>query len=111
MGQKGVRMNWPDAWQSSDGLAFVRDGVGWRVDIVRTLPQRLGEPVGVELPLEGKLIGEGDTLLAIELSKARVEFAAPAAIEVCESRNLSDRVAESGSGGVAWLLVIRPRST
>lgn len=103
-------MNWPDTWQSDDGLAFVRDGEGWRVDIVRTLPQRLGEPVGVELPREGMIVEEGQSLLAIELSKARVEFAAPATIEVCESRNLSGQVADSGSGGVAWLLVIRPRS-
>lgn len=104
-------MNWPDTWQSEDGLAFVRDGDAWRVDVVRALPQRLGEPVAVELPMPGAQLAQGDVLLALELSKARVEFIAPDALEVCEARNLSPSSADAASGEIAWLLVIRPRST
>ena len=104
-------MAWPDTWQSEDGLAFVHDGDGWRVDVVRSLPQRLGEPVSVELPPVGAELSEGDMLLALELAKARIEFAAPAALRVCESRNLSHNVTGSNPGEIAWLLVIEPRST
>ncbi|MFK7944431.1 MAG: hypothetical protein AB8B85_16160 [Paracoccaceae bacterium] len=104
-------MNWPDTWTSDDGLAFTRIETGWKVVIVRDLPQRLGEPCSVDLPREGSHIVAGDTLLAIELSKARVEFAAPAALVVCESRNRSGSSGATMPSEIAWSLVIVPENT
>ena len=77
----------PDHWISADGLAFQRSDRGWSVSIARELPKRLGDPIAVELPQKGAQVRAGATLLAIELSKARVEFAAPEDLTVCESRN------------------------
>lgn len=101
-------MEWPDTWTSDDGLAFTRVVSGWQVDVVREIPARLGEPCGVELPHTGAIIEEGAMLMAIELSKARVEFSAPARVTVCESRNLSVPNRGTKAAEVLWSLVISP---
>lgn len=104
-------MTWPDQWTSDDGLGFTKVEAGWRVDITRELPARLGEPCGVELPAQGSVVEAGAILLAIELSKARVEFAAPERVEVWEARNLSGISVASEHRPVVWSLVILPRSS
>lgn len=104
-------MAWPDNWTTEDGLVLNRVDVGWKVDVVRELPARLGEPCSVELPRKGAQVKEGATLMAIELSKARVEFAAPAELIVCEAHVLADKITTGATQETAWLLVIRPVST
>lgn len=94
------------AWISDDGLRFEPDGDRWQVSIAREFPMRLGEPEGIELPGEGARVAAGEMLLAIELSKARVEFTAPRALVVC----MSHAPARAGGSGTAfadlWTLVI-----
>lgn len=104
-------MEWPDSWTSDDGLSFTRVAAGWQVDVVREIPARLGEPCSVELPHTGTTIEQGETLLAIELSKARVEFAAPALVRVCESRNLSTPTVGNRADVILWSLVISPENS
>ena len=96
----------PDHWTSEDGLAFRRTEGGWAVSVARELPKRLGDPVAVELPQIGARIAAGATLLAIELSKARVEFSAPADLTVCESRNAARAGNAAGGALGAWSLEI-----
>ena len=98
--------NHPDHWTSEDGLAFQRTERGWSVSVARELPKRLGDPIAVELPQIGAQIGVGATLLAIELSKARVEFSAPADLTVCESRNAARAGNPARSALGAWSLEI-----
>jgi glycine cleavage system H lipoate-binding protein len=103
-------MSEENAWRSDDGLLFTPEGKRWIVDVVRELPQRLGEPVSVELPEANQFIKAGDVLLAIELSKARVEFSAPHDLLVCESRHDLRSGSDTAVAPEAWHLVIEFQS-
>lgn len=99
-----------DAWTSDDGLRFTPAGGQWVVEVVRELPQRLGDPVSVELPDANQFIKAGDVLLAIELSKARVEFSAPRDLTVCESRHDSQFASDIAMKPESWYLAIEFQS-
>jgi len=72
-------------WITEDGLRLERCGPVYNVHIVRELPDRLGSPADVDLPKPGTKILKGQFLLAAELTKARVEFWAPADLEVVDA--------------------------
>lgn len=104
-------MEWPDHWTSEDGLSFTRVDKGWAVAVIRDIPARLGDPCSVELPSQGALLSPPDVLMAIELSKARIEFGTPTLIRVCEARNQSGPMLATNPLKLSWSLVILPGST
>lgn len=83
----------------------------WRVEIVRELPQRLGTAQSVDIPRVGAVVAEGEMLVAIELSKARVEFPAPFLLVVSRSDAKRRVTFDADSGEALWHLIIHKQAT
>ena len=98
-----------DEWETGDGLAFARNGAFWRISIAKELPERLGPFEEIEAAKPGKIVPKGEILLAVELTKARIEFVAPETLQVIESQvdkftNLNGSTLPQG-----WILTVKLR--